>query len=524
MNLITDPWIPVTRRSGRRERIAPWQLTDGMGTDPVVLVSAPRPDFNGAILELLVGLFQTEAAPGTPGEWTQWDRTPPSPEELRGVLERATAWFTLSGDGPRFMQSFESFEGRRRPISYLILDDPPEETLKRNTDHFVKRGRVSALCGACIAAALYAAQAYSPSGGRGHRTSLRGGGPVTSLAAPDPEREPDRATLWHLVWLNVLPRTRFEGQVPGRPDLENPAATYPWLAPTRTSEGGEATTPEDMSPYHVYWGMPRRLRLGEPADGRCDLCGSSGPVFTELSIRHGGMNYQGAWVHPLTPYTFAEDGTPAPFHMPRGGLGYRHWGALATGARDRSSTRRPALVVAEGLADRRRVRGRARLMAFGYDVDNAKIRGWYEYASPIYQVPEETRARLRELTGALVTAAAAVAGNLRTALRRAWGVEGSPEFALTAFWQLTEPAFFGTVEDLVERPDDEDHITGLLRRWHRILCSASEELFERWAESEDAARTDPGRVARAHLDLRQLNKKKTIRDALRLPERAKGGA
>ena len=27
-NLIAEPWIPVRRRSGLADRIAPWQLTD----------------------------------------------------------------------------------------------------------------------------------------------------------------------------------------------------------------------------------------------------------------------------------------------------------------------------------------------------------------------------------------------------------------------------------------------------------------------------------------------------------------
>lgn len=520
LNLIRDPWIPVTRRSGAAGRIAPWQLTEGMAQDPIVLVAAPRPDFNGALLEFLVGLLQTEAAPRDARDWVAWDREPPPPEELRRRFARAEPWFELGGDGPRFMQSLDPFEGRERPISYLILDDPPEETLKKNTDHFVKRGRIGALCGACTAAALYAAQAYSPSAGRGHRTSLRGGGPVTTLVAPDREREARRDTLWHLVWLNVLPRDRFEAQVPGRRDLTEPDATYPWLAPTRTSENGEAITPEDMSPYHVFWGMPRRVRLTEPdqSGGRCDLCGAPPPLFAGLTIRHGGMNYQGAWLHPATPYAFADDGSPAPMHMPRGGLGYRHWGALVAGESSRNLTRTPALVVSEGTRDRHRVRGRGRLVAFGYDVDNAKIRGWYEYASPVYQLAETEQPLLREAVGALIAAASLVAGNLRSALREAWGVEGSPEFAVAAFWQDTEPRFFDLVGQLVQQPGADDRVTELFHEWHRVLREASERLFTRWAEAEDAARTDPGRVARAHLGLRRNNWKKAIRDALRLPE------
>lgn len=528
MNLIDDKWIPVKTRSGGDRRIAPWQITEGLRDDPIVMVAPPRPDFAGALLEMLIGLLQVEAAPADMVGWDAWKRDPPSPEELRRSLARVSAYFNLDGEGPRFLQSFEPFEGKEKPIAELIVDTPSSEAMKKNTDHFIKRGGISGLCPACTATALFAVNACSPAAGRNHRTSLRGGGPVTTLVVADPEREPEHDTLWHLLWLNVLPRDYFEGSVRGNQDATGEASVYAWLAPTRTSEKGEVTTPLDMSAYHVFWGMPRRIRLDETtrAEEVCDICRRRALLFTRFSVRHGGMNYDGGWVHPLTPHSVAEDGAPDAFRMRRGGLGYRNWGALVTGERREKWRREPAICVRHGLSNRRKVRGRSRLLAFGYDVDNAKIRGWYEYRTPVYAAEQEQTGLLREIVTAMITGAEEVAANLRSALRTAWAVERSPEFAVAAFWQHTEARFLELVDLVVPRlgdPQAEDHA---LHQWHRTLCGAAEELFETWVETDTTHQADPGRIATAQLALRRWNWKKPIRDALRLPENvgpAKGG-
>jgi len=166
------------------------------------------------------------------------------------------------------------------------------------------------------------------------------------------------------------------------------------------------------------------------------------------------------------------------------------------------------------------------LFAFGYDVDNAKVRGWYEYLAPVYHLEGEHQSRLRELVSSMIVAASEVAGNLRSALKSAWNADGSPEFAVATFWQKTEPAFLELLDRLVPVLGDDERETNRLHQWHSVLSGASEDLFETWAEAEDVGAVDPGRIARAHLALRRWNRKRTIRDALRLSEKrepAKGG-
>ena len=53
MNLITEPWIPVIRQDGPG-KIMPWQIVET--ENPVIEINAPRPDFQGALYQFMIGL------------------------------------------------------------------------------------------------------------------------------------------------------------------------------------------------------------------------------------------------------------------------------------------------------------------------------------------------------------------------------------------------------------------------------------------------------------------------------------
>ena len=161
--------------------------------------------------------------------------------------------------------------GDANPITALLIGSPTGQTLRLNTDHFIKRGLVEGLCPSCSAMALLTMQVNAPSGGRGHLTGIRGGGPLTTLILP----ASGDASLWATCWLNVLPADQMR-RLTGNPAHDSPRATFPWLAsgPGAGQTAARVTTPDDMSPLHVFWAMPRRLFLdfdgAQP--GSCDLC------------------------------------------------------------------------------------------------------------------------------------------------------------------------------------------------------------------------------------------------------------
>ena len=101
-NLIDERWIPVERRSGKVEMIAPAQIAER--EDPPLRIASPRPDFDGALLEFFIGLLQTAAAPATERAWEREFEEPPTVETLKKRLDTVREAFFLDGDGPRFMQ------------------------------------------------------------------------------------------------------------------------------------------------------------------------------------------------------------------------------------------------------------------------------------------------------------------------------------------------------------------------------------------------------------------------------------
>jgi len=286
-NLIDEKWIPVKRRDGTSDMITPWEVTDKFEENPMVALNAPRPDFNGALIQFLIGLVQTTAAPENRIEWKQKLRTPPSKKALMDQFSTVRHAFELGGDGPRFMQDFNKLDAEIGSVGGLLIDTPGEHALKRNTDHFVKRNGVASMCPACCATALFMR-------GQGYRTSLRGGGPLTTLVLGDDRFD----TLWHSIWLNVLETNIFLNMCnKARIALEN---KFPWIAKTipQASE-------QDIHPSQYFWAMPRRIKLNlnELQTGECDICSSkSAQLILTYQEVNKGTKYLEPMKHHLSPY------------------------------------------------------------------------------------------------------------------------------------------------------------------------------------------------------------------------------
>lgn len=508
LNLISDAWIPVRRRGGAREIIAPWQMTTDLDKDPIISLDAPRPDFNGSFIQFFIGLLQTAAPPATEKDWRTWFEEPPPPEILRQAFSPFEAFFALGGEGPRFMQDMELSEGAEVSLANLLLETPGGNTERNNSDLFIKRGRSAHQCPACLAMALYTLQTNAPSGGVGHRTSLRGGGPLTTVIMAD--------TLWRTAWVNVLPRPSYEA-LAGDPGKGQSSDIFPWLAPCRTSEKntGKATTPLDVHPLQMYWGMPRRIRvdMDHAGQGVCGLCGQNSPtLFRTYLTKNYGVNYDGAWQHPLSPYgRDKKEGMPLPRHPQPGGLVYRHWLGLVVSDQERGI--RPAAVVAHYFNARRwrsveknQSRQLPRLWCFGYDMDNMKARCWYESTMPLVHVQEEAAGQFATETARLVGAANLVAFLLRSNLKAAWfkrpgDAKGDFSFTDSRFWQETEPGFYQSVESIVRCLESGGDAEDLRREWLNILRKHALGIFDDLSQGGRFDAPDPRRIALARRDL-----------------------
>lgn len=577
MNLISERWIPVRRADGSHERIAPWQLTDCIGDNPILAVASTRPDFDGALTQFLIGLLQTTCTPSEE-QWWDWREIPPSKEVLDERFEMLKPAFELGGDdGALFMQERLGNKAKEHPVTYLLIGAATDSALKQNTDHFQKRPRGGeCLCQPCAAAALYTLQTFAPSGGGGGDgkfTSLRGGGPLTTLILGD--------NLWETVWLNVVYGETFSRNTPDH-------LTFPWLktgafiteaAPVKTIHSTA------MKPEHVFWGMPRRIQLSfsvndHNANSPCSVCGELDErVCVGYRDLTGGLTYQEkvgskklpSWIHPrhpLSPYNQGEDQRPSAVHPQEGGIGYRHWLGLIENSTNGSAKRMPAAVIEQF----RNTGKDAQLWAFGFNMDDAKARCWYDAAMPIFDIENEHKVLLNEYLSGMVRAAHYVSGLVMTAVLRATLLEASkkiedqhgisvvwkwprnlltclklspteksdaveakvnasgeelsrridasllsgPIAARSQFWADTEADFFLYTKQMRDMVRAHGDTTEALKKWRQTLKETALRVFRDYGRSGDFD-VDPRRIALAELDLNRMLNGNRLRQLLLIP-------
>ncbi|MBK6585346.1 MAG: type I-E CRISPR-associated protein Cse1/CasA [Gammaproteobacteria bacterium] len=525
MNLIDSPWIPVRRKGGAQDWISPLMISD----PDIVALDAVRADFNGALAQFLIALVQSTTPMDSLSEWEDLFEVPPDGTTLATWFAPLNAAFEFDGDGPRFMQdlTLERTEALK-PIAALLLETPGEQALKFNTDHFVKRDTVAALCLACSAQALLTMQINAPAGGAGHRTSVRGGGPLTTLVVC---ASPGEATLWKETWLNVRTRSVFLAQG-GDPTKTDGKYSFPWLSDISElqSAGGEFS-PMQAHPAHVFWGMPRRIRLDaeEGVQGTCDLCTRpSDRLVSRIVTKNYGLNYKGAWNHPLSPYYETKGDAWLPVHPQPGGYGYKHWLPWVLGTTSDGARKRPASVVSDFLTHHH-CGGQFRLLAFGYDMDNMKARCWYEATLPIYglaETDEHAQSIVQAVVAQMVEGASLVTSWLRDAVKQAWfglrgEVRGDLSYVEAALYATTESGFYTILRDLIESArsgDESDGLADMRRRWRRDLTGAARRLFdERLVGGAPIERQNPHRTAEAYRSLcKRLNGDK-LNQVLGLP-------
>lgn len=515
-----DKWLKIKRKDGRQDCIAPFQISEA--DNPAQELLSCRPDFHGGNYQLLIGLLQTTYPPETEDEWIERYQQPPSPETLKTAFAKIADAFALDNpQGPAFLQDFDLESAEAKPISALLIDAPAGNTLKDNRDLFIKRGGTDKICESCAASALYTFQANAPAGGQGHRVGLRGGGPLTTLLIPQQEN----ASLWQKLWLNVLSQEEFE------PGIEAAAAdVFPWLAPCRRSDKtGCTTTPEDAHPLQMFWGAPRRIRLDtdNTSPGCCELCGTdSQHLITTFYTKNYGVNYDGPWIHPLTPYCIDPKNKNPPLSLKgqQGGLGYHHW--LGLNWLDNENGDHAALVVkayqnskVELMHERgEQIDDFARLWCFGYDMDKMKARCWYEHSMPVIYLSNDKREDFVNQAQTLVKAARESISTLRSQVKKAWfsrpkDVKGDFSMISTDFWQATEADFYRLVSDLARQTESSRTMPAdIAEQWHRLLWRSAHQVFDRWALSTNAEDSNMRRIISARTGLSKIiNANKTIK-------------
>jgi CRISPR system Cascade subunit CasA len=314
----------------------------------------------------------------------------------------------------------------------------------------------------------------------------------------------DPCPLWRLVWANTPARN------PPRP--AELSRVFPWLAATRTSDRFPATTPAEAHPLQAFWGMPRRIRLDFAENTQNLPCDLTGAVDTEIVTgwrqRPNGVKYV-AWEHPLSPsYKDNKSGGWLPVHAQPGGIGYRHWVAVALG--DDAGTRRPARAISDWRvrsADISSALAPSRLLAAGYDMDNMKARAFVESEMPLPGSAAKAADTLTRVARRLIEAAGIAAAALRSAVRQArfsrdTSVDSAPLAAVyESFWAATQDRFFAI---LPNHPsvDWETALAAAASPWRGVLIWTALRLFDEAAPLDpSAASCDPRRIVEARRNL-----------------------
>lgn len=527
MNLITTGWLQGVSSKGDCAAISPMDITGNW-----IDIAEPRPDFRGAIYQFLIGLLQLSMAPEDEDEWRNLYQDPPSRDDLAEALSTYQYAFELEVDGPAFMQDLlllntGGLKLNKNSVRSLLIDAGSRSNL-----HFNKHQEDFALCESCFAKALFTLQINSPAGGSGTRTSLRGGGPLTTLVVPVDGNPEMPSTLWQKLWLNVLPKEALNDSYS---DIKKIGDVLPWMVATRTSDGsdGVETTPESVHPLQAYWSMPRRIRIDTSSidgHGNCSICAAKGVrTIRHYLTRHGGTNYTGNWLHPLTPYSLDPEGQKPPISSKgrQAGKGYRDWLGLVLGNADHQpDAARVVRYFTENRSRKERRKG-CRLWCFGYEMSNMDALCWHDSTLPIHEVDISRRATFIGRVKNVLDSADAMSNELHDQVKSAWFKKSrGPEPAVfDSFWEETEPLFYKALNGLSDLygsvsvqggAKDEAAEAGKLadvyKAWLNGTRRVTLQLFDYWVLSAPIEEQDMRRVIEARANLgRSLNLAKKLK-------------
>ncbi len=529
MNLIDDKWIPVMRKDGKKDTIRPSEIVSNYTTNPIIGFDVPRADFNGALYQFFIGLAQTawvdEFAENEDNWLDHLHQTVPSESDLYDLLKKFIHCFEADGNSWRFMQDKDikpKSNDKCKPIYSLLIEAPGENTIKENIDLFVKRRKIQGMSKEMAVLALLTLQINAPAGGPGYRTSLRGGGPLTTIIVGN--------TIWESIWLNVLPSGTFDTYIQDS-DKDTEGDMFPWMRKTKISDvENSSTTPQDAHPLTMYWGMPWRVFLCTESTtaGMCDLTGREVPTLVKHYEKiNYGNDYKGGWLHPLSPFNVGKNDEKTAEHGQPGGVRYKNWLGFIQEKFKKDKKNKTLTVLkspAHVISYFRKIRVhnihsediRFRVWAFGYDMDNMKARSWHEGIMPLIPVRPECIEQFDHCAQQYIEAADSAASMLRSAYKdslrnRPQDIDTDTTLLvniLDQFWWQTERAFYTSLEklkSLVETtPDDEEKKEALKKEWLEIIQKTALSVFDSTVKSSSIEDGDIKRIVKAENTLRMM--------------------
>lgn len=522
MNLLIDPCWPVTLSNGVVKKVAFIDLFD----DQIIDFKMPRQDLYGAAYEFALGIIQACYTPTDSLAWFSIWKTGINKNDFYKQIVQLSPAFEIgikNTTTPRFMQELGGLHrtNKRSPIASLLVESPGENTIKNNTDLFVKRNKVNSLSPFIAAMALYALQTYAPSGGQGHRTGLRGGGPITTLISLNGDQD----SLWKQLWLNVLVEDEddfkiFNNYLETKPQLLSPLS-FPWMGKTKVSKNEDNEIYQnDIHPIAMYWAMPRRIELifeENINQERCSLTNETSDVLVkEFKTENYGNNYFGEWWHPLTPYrknpkkpgepNFSQKGKP-------GKMNFHNW--FVVSLLDQEKGYFPAKTIASFYKYKSEFLEQStispRLCAYGFDFDNMKARSWHYMKFPMFNLNETEISNLLTDVKVILELIESIEYWLDRALKEAINAEklqGSLADVKINFISKCEPHFYDLIGNVIKykikATESEDKLIPIGRLFLDKIKSFALNQFDSSFLSSDTFTSQLERIVKCRTHLEKM--------------------
>ena len=126
-------------------------------------------------------------------------------------------------------------------------------------------------------------------------------------------------------------------------------------------------------------------------------------------------------------------------------------------------------------------------VCFGFDMENMKVRCWYDHQMPLLAISPEYCENFVALVSHLIAAAKDTVYLLRSQVKAAWfsrpgDAKGDTSMIDHGFWQATEPAFYQHISTLAQLPETTcDLPATIAEQWLALLRKSAEEQFDFWA-------------------------------------------
>jgi CRISPR system Cascade subunit CasA len=284
MNLLTDAWIPI-QHQGNYQKITLKQLLCDEQKGELCL---PRDDMELACLQLLCAMTQVLFIPRDKKALGQYVKEPITPEVYAEACEGKIDWFDLDHPETPFMQIRGVKAAQPTPMDKLLAG-----VADGTNKAFVNpQGLAEALCGGCVAIALFNAANNCPSMGGGFKGSLRGSTPITILIKGRSLRE--------TIWLNVLTEETVETVMSWYPETKDQLPNY------LDKIKAEAKIPASAIGLNrgLLWQPAHFELLPSQSSANCSCCGCYEPVYNSFNKAKFNYTVNSVWPHPLSTRIF----------------------------------------------------------------------------------------------------------------------------------------------------------------------------------------------------------------------------